>query len=784
MFHPVLARAIRRAAVLAVAGGSLLAPAGAALAAQRTTSIDLDPTEKLLWNVNKEAHSVTVFKVSGGSPGLAKIAEVPVGREPTCIATRGREAWVTNAASGTVSVVAKKGGSFNVVKEIPVDPEPRACALSQDGKIFYTASFTAGTITLIDTKAKEPIVTAPVGGNPGAIGVGKNVVFVTDFFARLREGGPGEGFDDGKEGIVRSFPVGNLTTITETKLSPIADSGFTANRGVQCTAINGNAIKDTFCPEPGNADPADPQIAADPQGAYPNQLAAVETCGGRLYLPSIAAQPEPPVVFNTNVQALVHVVDVATTDELPLTVNLNAQIKLETQPGDPTSSLDRLFANDVVAIEADPTCETFLLVSRGGDYVLRAALDEEGKLDIGAPDGVVRFQTGHIPTGVVIDRKGKRAYVSNEVGMSVSVLDVAAGTVVAKDVPSSTLPDPGSFDHARLTGKLVFFTALGVPDDGLIGADLRAIDTLAFRGKQSDNGWSTCASCHPGGLADGVTWIFADGPRQSIPLDGLYSKINGAHDTRINNWSAARDSVTDFNNNSRNVQCGAGFAGGDPPAACPEAGPGLPNPNVFDHGISQGASEALDMETTWAQTVRPLRQPQAAAGELAAGRAVFADLCASCHGGAKWTKSQVIYLDNPARIAAAVRDPGLDLIANQSTSYTDGVLGGGTLFFLEDAGTFDAASPIEIRQNGQAPLGADGFNVPSLVGVGAHAPYFHDGAAQTLEEVLDQHEIGGTPIGALLGAGDQASLLAFLRSIDGRTALLRNETDDLRNPLP
>jgi hypothetical protein len=351
-------------------------------------------------------------------------------------------------------------------------------------------------------------------------------------------------------------------------------------------------------------------------------------------------------------------------------------------------------------------------------------------------------------------------------------------------VPSATLPDPGSFDHARLMGRLVFFTALGVPDDGLTGADIRAIDTLAFRGKQSDNGWSTCASCHPAGLADGVTWIFPDGPRQSIPLDGLYSKINGAHDTRINNWSAARDSVTDFNNNSRNVQCGAGFAGGDPPAICPGTGPNPPNPNVFDHGISQGASEALDMETTWAQTVRPLRQPQDDAAAIAAGRDVFADNCASCHGGAKWTKSQVIYLDNPARIATNVRDPGLDLIANQSTSYTDGVLGGGTLFFLEDAGTFDPGSPIEIRQNGQAPLGLDGFNVPSLVGVGAHAPYFHNGAAQTLEEVLDQHELGGTPISTVLGAGDQTVLLAFLRSIDGRTALLRNETDDFKAPLP
>jgi 6-phosphogluconolactonase (cycloisomerase 2 family) len=783
MSHSRFVRAARRAAALALAGGSLLAPLGDAFAATRTTSIDLDPSEKLLWNVNKEANSVTVFKVTGGEPGLTKVAEIPVGREPTCVATRGREAWVTNAASGTVSVVAKKGGSFTVVKEIEVDPEPRACALSQDQKIFYVASFTAGTITLIDAKTKTEITTATIGGNPGAISVGRNIVFVTDFFARLRAGGPGEGFDDGKEGIVRSFPVGNLTTISETKLSPLADSGFTANRSTQCVVSNPGAIKETFCPDP-EAAADSPTITADPQAAFPNQLGAVETCGGRLYLPSVGAQPEPPVAFNTNVQALVHVVDVETKAELPLTVNLNAQIKLEAQPAQPEQSTDRLFANDVVAIESDPTCETFLFVSRGGDYVLRAGLDAQGKIDIGAPDNVVRFQTGHIPTGIVIDRKGKRAYVSNEVGLSVSVLDVPGGTVVAKDVPSATPPEPGSFEHSRLLGKLVFFTALGVPDNELTGQDIRAIDTLAFRGKQSDSGWSTCASCHPSGLADGVTWIFPDGPRQSIPLDGLYSKVNGAHDTRINNWSAARDSVTDFNNNSRNVQCGRGFAGGDAPAVCPEAGATPPNPNVFDHGISQGASEALDMETTWAQTVRPLRAPQAEAATIAAGREVFAEFCASCHGGAKWTKSQVIYLNNPARVNAAVRDPGFDLIANQSTSYSDGVVDGNTLFFLEDAGTFDAANPIEIKQNGTAPLGPDGFNVPSLVSVGVHAPYFHNGSAQTLEDVFDQHEIDGTPISAALGDGDQTVLLAFLRSLDGRTALLRSETDDFKEPLP
>src|SRR4030095_689356 len=137
--------------------------------------------------------------------------------------------------------------------------------------------------------------------------------------------------------------------------------------------------------------------------------------------------------------------------------------------------------------------------------------------------------------------------------------------------------------HSRRMGLFVFFTALGVPDNGLVGTRVEDIVAVQFRGKQSADGWRSSGCCHDDGLADGVTWIFADGPRQSIPLDGLYSKVNGAHDTRINNWSAARSSVTDFNNNSRNVQCGTGFAGGGTNTAigCPPFGSGAPNPNVF-----------------------------------------------------------------------------------------------------------------------------------------------------------------------------------------------------------
>ena len=771
-------------------------PASVYAKPSRSTNIALTQNGQKLVAVNVDANSVTVFQVQGGGGSLSLLAEIPVGREPHCVAVKGNNrAYVTITQSGSVWVINLN--TFKVTKKIKVGTEPRGCALTPNGNRLFVANHTEGTVSVVDTSSGQVINTIEVGGNPFAIAIDNNRVFVTQLYARLIDDGDekGEGFDDEKEGVVQTFLVNNPGSITEIPLSPLPNSGFDADRSKFCNnTADPDPVNQVFCPDV-NAGPGDLVITEDPQAVFPNQLMSALACGGKLYLPNIGAQPEPPVFFNTNIQALVHVVDIATrSEQTDLHVNLNNQIKGENDPGFRAESLARLFGNDLVAIDADQACKNFFIVSRGGNYVLRARL-KDGKLDIRALDKVVRFQTGNIPTGIVV--RGKHAYVNNGVNLSVSILDLQAKTVIGGEVSSSKPPEPGSFDHTRLMGKLVFFTALGVPDNGLRGMQIRDVIPLKFRGKQSDAAWSTCASCHFEGLVDRVTWVFADGPRQSVPTDGTFSKINGAHDIRINNWSAARASVTDFNNNSRNVQCGSGFAGGDAPqdaagnGRCPGADGNAPNPAIFDHGISNGASEALDVETTWIQTVRPLNQPQPAnAAELDAGKKVFEDNCASCHGGAKWTKSQVIYANNPAldkdANAGGVfrdRDPGVTNAGDQVISYQDATLDPGTLKFLEDIGTFNAANPIEIRGQampGQIALGTLGFNVPSLLSTNYHAPYFHNGQAQTLEDVFAQHQLpGGGTIQGLTGA---AALLEFVKAIDGRTATFESQTDIFKDP--
>jgi YVTN family beta-propeller protein len=800
-----------------------------AAAPTRSTTIALTSDETRLVVVNREANTVSIIQVKdkNGNDVAHKLAEIGVGQEPRCVAVHptDRAAYVTNGISGTVSVIDLVHG--REVQQIRVGTEPRGCALTPDGSLLYVANHTEGTVSILFVPSGNPLNpildgSVDVGGNPMAIAITDNggpnrdirTVFVTQMFAELNPDfkdpvfdGNGEGRDLGKQGVVQSFPAGNSNPpITKITLKPLANSGFNANR-VSPNNFCGTippAQSNIFCPNP--SDPTDPINTNNPQGVFPNQLLSALIRGDRLYLPNIGASPEPPEVFNVNVQALVYSVDVDSAEErVTEHVNLNKQIAVETAA--PPPSLARTFANDIVAIDGNGVGDTFLIVSRGGNEVFRAKLDPAtGQLNIlnAAATGVdCRLQTGNLPSGVAMRQDGTRGYANNEANFSVTAMNVQDGfclTLQPLDISSSTPPAPGSFDHAVLVGKVAFFTALGIPDNDIFGTPIRDIIPRNFKGKQSKDGWSSCGSCHPDGLSDRVTWIFGTGPRQTKPLDGTFNKFTNVSDQGLLNWSAIRGSNTDFNNNSRGVQGGCGFASDrTAPGQCFAMGNATPaNPAIYDHGITQGGSEALDAQTLWIfAAVRALNQPRPNSG-VAAGAAVFEKNCATCHGGAKWTKSEIFHRDNPAAAAqnGAALDPGVTRLApvvgampaNEFFSFTCNNL---TIKYLENVGTFDVTNPLEIRDNNVAStaFGRNGFNVPSLLSVNYHSPYLHRGQAQTLEDVFPLHGLGQgastfpptTTIQSELSALDRADLLDFLKSIDGTTPHFPSEGDKFRD---
>ncbi len=823
-----------------------------AKASSRSSSIALTADNRKLVVVNRQNDSVSVIEVrdAKGHDTQTLLAEISVGKEPRYVALSPDDgiAYVTNTVDGTVSVIdlslavpALSG------QAIPVGSEPRGIAVTPNGKYLYVANHTSGNVSVIRTSDLQVVNTVVTGGNPMAIAISNDgddddldeEILVTRFFSETIDPiNRPDGFDNSKQGVIDRFKVdASLTTtpaVTQLTIAPLANAGLPADRrqfcrntrtvlqdkgevvffnsGVDGTGDGAAALaKDTFCPDVTSMDAsAEGLIGKDLQGVYPNQLYAALLRNTTLYIPNVGAAPEPHVKFNVNVQALVSALDL--TNHSQLTTNLNNLIKTETQPTEPTQSLDRLFGSDIVAIDANTEGNQFLIVSRGGNYVIRASLAADGSLDIGAPNNVTRFQTGNLPSGVVMSSDGSRAYTNNELSTSVTAIDLLNNQVLERDIASSTPPIAGTQKHRNLVGKLTFFTSLGVPDthdsngDGRFDIALRDIVPLASRGKASDNGWSSCASCHEDGHSDNVTWIFPTGPRQAIALEGTFAK-GDLNDQRILNWNAVRGSVTDFNNNSRGVQGGVGHA--------TDVNGVNRTAEVFNHGPTIGISDALDAMTEWvANAVRsPILPDPSDSVALADGRSVFEANCSSCHGGTKWTKSQTapLYQNNPtfaknplaANFFAAGKEPALDANLTVGGPQIIAVNDNGTVTrFLDKVGTLDSSKALEIRgagalgggvisivgdanegvtvakqsTQGFASLGGAGFNAPSLLGVAYHAPYFHDGSAETLDDVFTRHTLpdaGDATIAAQLNdAATLSNLKVFLNAIDDDTAII------------
>jgi cytochrome c peroxidase len=199
-----------------------------------------------------------------------------------------------------------------------------------------------------------------------------------------------------------------------------------------------------------------------------------------------------------------------------------------------------------------------------------------------------------------------------------------------------------------------------------------------------------------------------------------------------------------------------------------------------------GRSAFQDALALFVSRIRTARAPVPASDPAATrGRALFGQVglvvanssCVTCHGGPKWSRSRVDYPAPPSPELnlgfGNERVIGAELRQTQAQGAN----------VLVNVGTFVANTAggrvNEIRANGAdagqaiAPLGANGFNIPSLLSVYETAPYFYSGLAQTLTEVLDgsRDGNGGTRHHFVTDAAQRADLVAFLRSIDQSTPI-------------
>lgn len=716
-----------------------------------SSPIAITSDDRFVWAVNPDNDSVSVFEVGGGVN--LKIAEIPVGDGPRCVAITpdDRRAYVTNAVSGTVSVI--DASDLKVIKTIKVGTEPFGCALNPNGQKLYVANFSSDNISIINTSSNKVQKTIEnVGPKPAGIAItadhkgnGNNKVYVTHFLAELRNDGRSveekEGRDDGKEGRVSVISASSDKVINTVVLNPIANTGFLSNGStLDRVPLRFNAMGG--------------QIFDTVTGAFPNLLESVVIKGDRAYLPNTASSPNGPFRFNVNVQSGLWVIDTGEDEEaVDQTINMNRNLGFE-------SAATRLFITNPIAIAFKHNADEGFAVSAATDRLVRVELDAAGKPTINAPKmagdpgNIIRIVVGKNPRGIVINSTDTRAYVMNFISRDMSVVDIADGsatkfTELAR-ISSASLPTPGTLEAVVHRGHELFVTAIGPA--GTVA------NSLPPAGRMSDTGWGSCYGCHADGLTDGVTWMFADGPRQTISMESTFehpqppSCVLNAFSSptlpsckqRALNWSAVRDEIQDFELNIRGVSGGQGLITD-----------GL---GVFNLTPTANTGRSADLDAIAAFIAFGIRAPISPlrGQDVSNGRALFAQAnCQSCHGGVNWTRSRINFTPPPGA--------GVPIVAGQLTD------------FLFKVGTFDPTAFNELRANQTANTvanGALGINNPSLVSVFAGAPYFHSGSAQTLDDVLNNvtHRSAGTGgVDTLSSAADRRELVRFLKSIDAQT---------------
>jgi DNA-binding beta-propeller fold protein YncE len=582
--------------------------------------------------------------------------------------------WTSNPDAGTVAAIDPI--QLEVIHTVPIDGEPWSLAFTPDGALLLVVDRANSTLVGLDPQqlqmrfsialGAEPgqVVTSPDGRRAYVTVTAENTLAIVDLERGLlleKIGLPPRPY------ALALNRDGSRIYVTHFQAQARAAGGMGRDDGADGLVSVLNAAGEVLAP-----------IVLPPdQHGFANQLAGIAIHQNRAWVPHIRAAPEMPNRLSSTVFAAVSSLDLTTGhDDESARLHLNDE---------------QVFAspvnNPVAAVPAPDGARL---------YVVLAGSDLVEVVDVAAPVGprLLGFlPTGSNPRDIAISPDGRYGYVMSYLSRTVTVLDLVQMRRIA-DVPVA----PETLAPTVLRGKILFNT---VTDP-----------------RMAKSSWISCASCHPGGGTDGVTWQLLDGPRQVPPLWNAGATLPW-------HWSAALDELQDVEDSIHVLQFGIGLAAGaDPPLL------GVPN---------AGRSDDLDALAAYLEQGEPAPQRPKPDGDLAAGRSLFVSRgCAACHGGPQWTLSAL-----PG--AAGTLDPDGNGMVDAA---------------LRDVGTLN---PADVR-------GAGGFDVPSLLDVGSTAPYLHDGSLLTLTDLLDSgHPLPTAGQPQSLTDAERDALLAFLLSIDAET---------------
>lgn len=453
------------------------------------------------------------------------------------------------------------------------------------------------------------------------------------------------------------------------------------------------------------------QLAASPdkkdqkksQG-IPNTLEqfVISPDGKTAWVPHLLTNVDTPIHFEETIFPAISVIDLGKDEEI---IEDRKQLFEEMNVSD--SQNQTIIVSNPYDIVFKPDGSKAYAVMSGSEDLVVFDLKRGGNAT-----QVVRRISGNNPRGAVLSPDSKKLFVHNAMSHDLAVLNAGGESSYSRVKAAGeniSLVSKDPMDPLEREGKTIFYSA---------NSDEYAADITG-------NNWMSCASCHADGDMNGLTLTTPKGQR-NVPSN-VRTTENG-----LFMWDGSRDEFEDY---LLTVQ---GEMGG-----MMDYNPGESLPDDVKH-MYDAIFAYLDNPESFPPPKSPYRTKD---GKLTAtaleGKELFEGKggCIACHAGENFTDS----------------GKAVDGSGKLTTSNLD---------YLYDIGTGNAKDVVsagDARAAMKNPRDNKHFDTPTLRGVWATAPYFHDGSAKTLEEAIRRHntkEVSG------LSDGEIAKIAEFVGSIE------------------
>jgi len=763
-------------------------------------SVAVDPSDRFAFVANAAGSNVTVLRITNANP-----RSFAARRERTL--TTGAEPW-------------------NIV-------------VSPDGRRVFVANSGQDTITVIDARRPRIIGHVDLRRsrcNPDrdqhfqprglAVERNSNRLYVTSFLAFTLRGGR-QGTDTGKQGIVcrltidtESNDIDDYRARRRIALQP-RDTGFAVDR-------DGNGTLDPTAAFPNQLQSIVirggqaylPNIAASPDGpqrfntstqAFLNVINGVRTgeerdaAPGRfLNLHLGARNPEPGKkrLFFANPWAI--------------------------------AFTNRSGTGSAYVVSAASDLLVKIQVAADGRIAFTGDADTTRYIDLNDPANPATSgaNAGKNPQGIAITPDGRRAYVTNFVSRNVSVVDTRTDQVV-RTIQTSAPPPPGSPAEVVAVGAEMFFSSRGnfnrpanatVPTTERLSSDgWQGCSSCHFKGLTDGVIWKFASGPRKSVPLNATFNPLNRAQQRILNYSAIFDELE---DFELNvrnvsgpgplpaqnpcktpppatsNFDPAHGLLIADDGDINVPPCVINSLGAKANADRPQVTVTLPNSTV--------AVPAMTALREWVRAAirtpngpLPLTRlrPGRSRSDIAAGRRLFQQQsCQSCHGGQLFTvgikdfnsppPATEIATETtppPAAGTAPVAVPYLPRFLRDIGSFSLGVPGAANDIDgnvgADEKATQNVVAGVATPAAPQDALGRDyngdgkgaGYNVPSLLGIFAVPPYYHNGACETLACVVGNvrhRTANGRLPDRLESARARAQLVAWLETVaSGRQAV-------------